>query len=85
VLVEVTSNSSEDYDRGEKLNHYEQCPSVQAVLIVSHRRANVTVIARSMQGWEQRECRSGQQVELQKPQLTVGVDELYTGIVLDGE
>jgi Uma2 family endonuclease len=22
LLVEVTSNSTEDYDRGEKLNHY---------------------------------------------------------------
>src|SRR5688572_26967545 len=32
LLVEVTSNSTEDYDRGEKLSHYQQCPSVQAVL-----------------------------------------------------
>ena len=45
LLVEVTSNSTEDYDRGEKLNHYKQCPSVQAVLFVSHRLPRVTVIS----------------------------------------
>lgn len=35
LLVEVTSKSTEDYDRGEKLAHYEQLPSLVAVLIVS--------------------------------------------------
>jgi Uma2 family endonuclease len=83
VLVEVTSNSSEDYDRGEKLNHYKQCPSLQAVLIVSHRRPQVTVIARSDQNWEQREYRPGQQINLEKPALSFSVDELYVGIPLD--
>ena len=83
VLVEVTSNSSADYDRGEKLSHYKQCPSLEAVLIVSHRRPQVTVIARSQQGWEEREYRAGQQVELQKPALSVSVDELYAGIELN--
>ncbi|MEM9695381.1 MAG: Uma2 family endonuclease, partial [Myxococcota bacterium] len=38
VLVEVTSRSTEDYDRGEKLDHYKQIPALQAVLFVSHRR-----------------------------------------------
>jgi hypothetical protein len=53
------------------------------VLIVSHRRPHVTVIARSQQGWEEREYRAGQQVELQKPALSVSVDELYAGIELN--
>lgn len=82
VLVEVTSNSSEDYDRGEKLNHFRQCPSVQAVLIVSHRRPQVTVIARSAQGWEHREYRAGEELEVREPSLTLSVDEIYAGIVL---
>jgi Uma2 family endonuclease len=83
VVVEVTSNSSEDYDRGEKLNHYQQCPSVLAVLIVSHRRPQVMVVARAAGGWEQREYRAGQNNELQEPPLSVSVDELYAGIVID--
>jgi Uma2 family endonuclease len=83
VLVEVTSNSSEDYDRGEKLNHYKQCPSVLAVLIVSHRRAQVTAMTRGTQGWDQREYRSGEHVQLHRPDLSLDVDELYAGITLD--
>ena len=83
ILVEVTSNSSEDYDRGEKLGHYQQCPSLQAVFIVSHRRSQVTVIERNHQGWHQREYLSGQRIELEKPSLSFGVDELYAGIPLD--
>lgn len=31
VIVEVTSDSSEDYDYGEKLTHYTQVPSLEAV------------------------------------------------------
>lgn len=31
LVVEVTSRSTEDYDRGEKLSHYQQCPSVQSI------------------------------------------------------
>ena len=61
LLVEVTSNSTEDYDRGEKLNHYQQCPSLQAVLLVSHRRVQVTLVLRAATGrWEQHEFRAGQ-------------------------
>lgn len=60
LLVEVTSNSTEDYDRGEKLNHYKQCSSVSAVLIVSHRRRQVTVVERAGTGWQVREFRSGE-------------------------
>jgi Uma2 family endonuclease len=83
LLVEVTSNSTEDYDRGEKLNHYKQCPSVTAVLFVSHRRPHVTVLARTQHGWEEREFRAGQKLTVQNPELSFSIDELYAGIVLD--
>lgn len=83
LLVEVTSSSTEDYDRGEKLNHYRQCPSVRAVLFVSHRSRQVTVVERTANGWEQREYRASQRVELEALQLSLGVDDLYAGIELD--
>lgn len=83
LLVEVTSNSTEDYDRGEKLNHYKQCESLKAVLFVSHRRPRVSVVTRSASRWEQREYRSGQRIDLVEPRLGLEVDELYAGIQLD--
>jgi Uma2 family endonuclease len=55
VLVEVTSDGTEDFDRGEKLEHYKRIPSLKAVVIVSHREKRVEVWARSSEKptWEQ--------------------------------
>jgi Uma2 family endonuclease len=83
LLVEVTSNSSEDYERGEKLSHYKQCQSLKVVLFVSHRRPHVTVVARSKTGWEQREYRSGERIDSAEPRLDLAVDDVYAGIQLD--
>lgn len=83
LLVEVTSSSTEDYDRGEKLSHYKQCPSLRAVLFVSHRRPQVSVVARTADGWEQREFRQGEQVAVEELQVTLAVDEIYAGVVLE--
>jgi Uma2 family endonuclease len=83
LLVEVTSRSTEDYDRGEKLSQYKQCASVCAVLIVSHRRQQGTLCERAGTGWEQREFRSGEQVVVREPALSFAVDELYAGIELE--
>lgn len=84
LLVEVTSSSTEGYDRGEKLSHYKQLPSLVAVLIVSHRRRQVTIVERSANGWQQREARGGEQVVVEALSLSLSVDELYAGIELDG-
>jgi len=83
LVVEVTSKSTEDYDRGEKLNHYKQIPSLKSVLIVSHRRQQITVFERAGSTWEQREYRSGERLTLHDPELALSVDELYAGITLE--
>jgi Uma2 family endonuclease len=46
VLVEITSDSTEDYDRGEKLEHYRRIPSLEAIVIVSHREPRIEVWSR---------------------------------------
>jgi Uma2 family endonuclease len=86
VLVEVTSRSTEDYDRGDKLSHYKQLPSLRAVLFVSHRTRCVTVVERTANDprrWDEREARGGETITLASPAITIPVDELYDGIALD--
>lgn len=83
LLVEVTSKSTEDYDRGDKLSHYKQIPALKVVLFVSHRTRRVTIVERAMTGWVERECRAGEQVSLQTPSVTFAVDDVYADIVLD--
>jgi Uma2 family endonuclease len=85
VVVEVTSRSTEDYDRGDKVSHYKQLPSLGAILLVSHRSRRVTAITRAQSGWEEREVRGGERLGLAQPALELDVDALYAGIDLDPE
>lgn len=80
-IVEVTSASTEEYDLGDKLSQYKQLPSLEAVLLVSHRRRQVTVVSRSSSSWTEKEIRAGERVELGE-QIAFEVTELYA--VVDG-
>lgn len=83
LLVEVTSPSTEDYDRGNKLSHYKQLPPLSAVVFVSHKRRSVTVVRRTAAGWEERDFHAGEFVTLDVPGVSWSVDEIYEGITLD--
>ncbi|MEJ7730064.1 MAG: Uma2 family endonuclease [Polyangiaceae bacterium] len=50
VVVEVLSPSTESYDRGEKLWHYQQVPSIQAVILVAHDSRRIEVLHRGPDG-----------------------------------
>ena len=85
LVVEVTSRSTEDYDRGDKISHYKQLPSLGTILLVSHRSHRVTSVTRTESGWEEREFRGGEKLVLARPALQLDVDALYAGIALDPE
>jgi Uma2 family endonuclease len=82
-VVEVTSDSTEDYDRGEKLSHHKQCQSLRAAVFVSHRRPQLTLLRRTPEGFEQREYFAGERLELDEPRLELSVDAVYAGVALD--
>jgi Uma2 family endonuclease len=82
LLVEVTSPSSEDYDRGEKLSQYKQLAGVRSVLIVSHRAPRVTLVERDGSTWRLTEARGGERVVCGAPPIAFEVGELYTRVRL---
>lgn len=82
LLVEVTSPSTENYDRTEKLRSYKQLASLQAVLLVSHRARRITIVERTETGWADRDVRGGEVVVLGSPAVRFSVDELYDGVEL---
>jgi Uma2 family endonuclease len=82
LLIEVTSAATEDYDRGDKLSHYKQLKSLQAVLFISHRTQQISLHRRVAAGWEVREFRSGERLELSEPALSIAVDDVYAGVTL---
>lgn len=77
LLVEITSSSSEDYDRGEKLRHYKLLGSLREVLIVSHREPRLSLHRRGESGWVELAARAGETLELASLGARLGVDEVY--------
>ncbi len=78
VLVEVTSDSSEAYDRGEKLEHYERIATLREVAIVSHRERCVEVVRRADDGtWQHAEGARDGQVTLSSIGCVLELDEIY--------
>jgi Uma2 family endonuclease len=78
LVVEVTSNGTEDYDRGAKLAHYQQVPSLECVVIVSHQQRKITVVARSASGWQTADFLAGGVATLTGPVAALSVDEIYS-------
>jgi Uma2 family endonuclease len=77
VLLEVTSDSSEEYDTGAKLTFYKTIPSLRECIIVSHRERRITVHYRSEGGeWQSRVAVAGERVELPSLQCELVVDDI---------
>ena len=78
LLVEVLSPSTEDYDRGDKLGHYKQIPSLEEVLLVAHDRREIEIVRREADGtWSREIAREGQLVRLVSLNVELSVDEIY--------
>ncbi len=78
VLIEVTSDSSEDYDTGFKLDAYRSIPSLEDYIVVSHRERRITVHHREQDGsWTMAVGLAGEVVEVRGLATALRVDEVY--------
>jgi Uma2 family endonuclease len=85
VIVEVLSDSTAAYDRGEKFEHYRQIPSLRDYVLVDSKSASVEVRSRQADGtWSTRTAGPGQQAALPSLELALSVDELYRDGLLGG-
>lgn len=51
VVVEVLSDSTEAYDRGDKFRYYRACPTIREYVVVATKYQAVEVYRRTEQGW----------------------------------
>ncbi|RYZ07362.1 MAG: Uma2 family endonuclease [Myxococcales bacterium] len=80
ILVEVTSDSSEEYDTTTKLQSYRTIPSLREYVVVSHRERRVVVHYRLPEGaWSTRVAISGGRVALSSLGTELVVDDVYRG------
>lgn len=78
VLVEVLSDSTEAYDRGEKFAHYRRIPSLREYILLSQRERRIEVHRLNASGhWELHEAVGGESIELTSLGCRLTVDEVY--------
>jgi len=78
LLVEVLSPSTEVYDRGEKLRHYQQIASVEEIVLVAHDRIEIEVVRREADGtWSRHVAGDGQTAQLSSVSCALSVREVY--------
>ena len=79
LVVEVTSPSTDAYDRGEKLAHYQGIPTLRAIILVSHEKSRMDLWRRTTQGWAHAAAGAGERLVLDAIGCELGVDEVYAG------
>jgi len=77
LIVEVLSPGTEDYDRGEKLEHYKQVSSLSEIVLVDHRSELVELWTRNGTAWRYTRFSAGEQVPLGAISCTLAVDDIY--------
>jgi Uma2 family endonuclease len=77
LVIEVLSDSTAEYDRGEKLQHYQQIPSLAAVVLVDHRSPRIELFSRSEAGWSCTPFGAGETVPLDAVACSLPVDDVY--------
>nr|UXE44468.1 hypothetical protein Hi04_10k_c2441B_00016 [uncultured bacterium] len=78
LVVEVLSPSTEEYDRGEKLEHYQRIPALRQVVLVSQDARRLDVWTRGDGGvWTHAEAREGDVADLGSIGGRLDVRELY--------
>lgn len=82
VLVEVLSDSTREYDTGDKLEAYQQIPSLQHVLLVEPDEVAVTVVSRDNGEWtSKRLTRRHDVVRLPAIGVEFPLSELYADLL----
>ena len=79
VVVEVTSKSTEHYDRGDKFDlHYSRIPTLREYVLVSHRERSIEVRRRGPEGqWTTATAGPSESVRLESLDAVLDVDTLY--------
>ena len=80
LIVEVLSDSTEAYDRGQKFAHYRRIPSLREYLLISQHEPRLEVYSKDAAGdWVLREATAGRQLELRSLEgVCLDVDRIYS-------
>ncbi len=84
LIVEVLSDSTALYDRGEKFAHYKRLPSLRDYVLVSQHEARIEVYSRDEgRRWIYQDAAPGEQLPLTAVEGAIDVDRVYRGVELE--
>jgi|SRR5438874_1061070 len=81
LIIEVLSESTERYDRGEKFLEYKSIESFQEYLLILSTGIGVTLFQKHDERfWLQSDYKAGESFHLNTLDLDMNVDDLYQGV-----
>jgi Uma2 family endonuclease len=82
IIVEILSDSTEAYDRGDKFVHYRRIASLEAYVLVSQHEPRIEVYRRNADAsWTLEEARPGADAKIAEL-CAVPVSAVYAGVAL---
>lgn len=79
LIVEVLSDSTEGYDRGDKFDHYKTIPTLHDYLLVAQDEARVMLYTRHEDHWDYRDITGLESsVSLLSVDVTLALTDIYT-------
>jgi Uma2 family endonuclease len=77
AVVEILSPTTEEYDRGEKLAHYQKIESLEAVVLVAQDERRIDVWLRGEGGWRVETVAGTGASELASLGCRLALDDVY--------
>jgi Uma2 family endonuclease len=81
VIIEVLSDSTEAYDRGDKFSQYRTVASIEEYVLASQKEPKIEVFTRQPdESWMLRVCGPGERVALRSLECAIEVDRVYAEV-----
>jgi Uma2 family endonuclease len=78
LIIEILSDSTEKYDRGQKFELYRQLPTLQEYILISTRHRKVEIYKRKPnQKWELTESVDGEPIIFESIDVQLTLDDIY--------
>jgi Uma2 family endonuclease len=84
LVIEVLSPTTEASDRGEKLFHYQECPTIQEYVLVDSQSIRIEVYHREEDGWKLHTYGPESTVKLESFDIQFPIGAIYRGMKLTG-
>jgi Uma2 family endonuclease len=86
LVCEVRSQSTAEFDKGDKFEAYQQLPGLREYPILDNRRPQATLLQKADDGrWTYLAFSAGAIIPLGTIGLDLPIDQIYDGVTLDAD